>query len=674
MMSPDQSTPDLKGPNLLPSLGWVRLGMGIAAAGYALVVLARVFILRVTSATEFFELAAALLCAGAFMTSARWPRRGGLFVIGVIWLELTYTLYASAATEVTSLLVYPFLVLALGLLLGERWAIGGALVTGSVIPLAVFAGRYAQGIQDNGAATVISVVMVEIILVCAGLFSRAVLRSFRQLLENSERLRGRYTRLFQDMPDGLLEIDPAGRIVEANAAAEHLFAADRGKLAGQMLADVLARSEIGPGLVLQDIRPGLPVTLQAGGRQYEVAAGTPPDAAGSALLVVRDVTSRHQIMEKQALLQRLETVGQLAGGIAHEYNNLLTAIGGNAGLLKVHPDPDVQRFATQILIAQQRAANLTRQMQAFSRHDFHLPEVISLSRELLEWSELLRHLAGERCRLELKGEGAAWVKADPVQVEQILVNLINNARDATPPDGAVEIRLNRLARADAQRLGSTLEAGWQIVLEVADRGTGMTPEVKSRLFEPFFTTKPPGRGTGLGLAAVHGLVTQNGGAIEIETEPGRGTTARIFLPEVPAGERTASGNPLPAPNPAQRHVLLVDDDVTACRTAVFALEQAGFQVTIVDNGFEAVKFFRQSAVGIDLVIASAVLPVLAGRELGERLRKLHPGLPILYVCGRFDLPAGWPADEQAFPLLIKPFRAEDLLKRVEALLPPARKQ
>ncbi len=660
-------------PDSPRNLAWVRMGILLSAVGYTLVVAARVFLNHDTGTTVWLDGVVAGLSAGALLGFRRWPRPAGLFVIGVIWLELTHTLYASAAPEVTSMLVYPVLVLSLALLQGERWAIGTAAVTGLAIPLAICGGRRVRGIESDPAAVLTSIVVVEIILICTGLLALAILASYRRLLANSERLRGRYTRLFQEMPDGLLETDPAGRIVEANAAAERLLPSGGGTLGGQLLPAVLAHGEIGPAFVPSEIRPGHPVVLQAGARRLEVSAGTPPDAPGSALLVVRDVTASHQTMERQALVQRLDTVGQLAGGIAHEFNNLLTAIGGNAGLLKSHPDGDVQRFATQIIVAQQRAAALTRQMMAFARHDFHQPEVISLGRELNEWEGLLRHLLGDHCRLEIKGGGSSWVEVDQVQIEQILVNLLTNARDASAPGGRIEIRLSRLLRAEAQRLGSTLEAGAQVLLEVVDQGHGMSAEVKSRLFEPFFTTKPPGQGPGLGLAAVHGMVSQNRGAIEIVSEVGVGTTVRLFLPEVPADSRPSSGNPLPAPLLSRRHVLLVDDDATACRTAVFALEQGGFMVTVVDSGFEAVKFFRQSPTEIDLVIAGVVLPVLSGRELVERLRKLHPALPALYVCGRFDLPAGWPADEQKFPLLMKPFRAEDLLKRVEGLLPKPEK-
>ena len=668
-MTHAKSHPDHPTPKLPPNFGWIRISIGIVAVGYALVAIALYLIRRDLTLILLIDAVTAVLSAGAFLVFAKWPRPSGLFVISLVWIQLTNNLYILAAPEVTSILVYPALMLPLGLMLGERWSIAGAFITVVAIPLAVFGGRQAQGITTDTAGTVVSIVIIEIVMVCSGFFARTILASFRRLLAGSEQLRKRYSRLFQDMPDGLLETDPTGRIVEANAVAERLLAPGGNPLAGQLLAEVLARAAIGPTFVPGDIRPGHPLVLQAGASRYEVSAGTPPDAPGSALLVVRDVTARQQIMERQALMQRLDTVGQLAGGIAHEFNNLLTAIGGNAGLLKTHPDGDVQRFAAQIMIAQERAASMTRQMTAFARHDLHQPEVISLGRELNEWEGLLRHLLGEHCRLDIKGGGSSWVEVDQVHVEQILVNLVTNARDASPQGGRIEIRLSRLLRAEAGRLGSTLEAGSQVLLEVIDQGHGMSPEVKRRLFEPFFTTKPPGQGPGLGLAAVHGLVAQNHGAIEITSEVGVGTTVRLFFPEVSAGSRPSSVNPLPAATLSRRHVLLVDDDATACRTAVFALEQAGFAVTVIDTGFEAVRFFRQSPTEIDLVITSVVLPVLTGRELIERLRKLHPVLPALYVCGRFDLPAGWPADEKNFPLLMKPFRAEDLLKRVEALLP-----
>ncbi len=536
-MSQHRSVPISPGFNLPPNIDWMRISIGIVAVGYALVAITRGFIQRDFTVILFINVVTSLLCCVAYLTFARWPRPSGLFVLGLVWLQLTNDLFVRAAPEVTSMLVYPALMLPLGLMLGERWSIGGAVLTGIAIPLAIFGGRHAQSITTDTAGVVASIVVVEIILLCSGIFARTILVSFRRLLAESERLRWRYTRLFQDMPDGLLEIDPAGRIVEVNAAAEQLFNHSREQLLGQPLVDILARCGMGPKLILREICSGHPGLLQAGTRHFEITAGTPPDSTGSAMLVMRDVTTRHQTMEKQAEVQRLETVGQLAGGIAHEYNNLLTAIGGNADLLKTHPDREVQRFATQILIAQQRAAVLTRQMLAFARHDLHQPEIISLSQELQEWGDLLRHLMGDHGRLEIKGAGAVWVEADRVQIEQILVNLINNARDASSAGGVVELRFSRVARSMAHKLGSTLRANWQVMLEIEDRGYGMTAEVKSRLFQPFFTTKPTGQGTGLGLAAVHGLVSQNKGSIEVDSELGRGTTVRIFFPEINSTSR-----------------------------------------------------------------------------------------------------------------------------------------
>jgi CheY-like chemotaxis protein len=308
-------------------------------------------------------------------------------------------------------------------------------------------------------------------------------------------------------------------------------------------------------------------------------------------------------------------------------------------------------------------------MQAFARHDLHQPEVISLGRELVEWRESFQQVLGSHCRMEYKGEGKAWVLVDRLQIEQILRHLLKNAREASPPGAIVELRLSRQQRSAAEALGSPLDAGSQVLVEVVDFGRGMTAAVKARLFEPFFTTKPVGQGTGLSLAAVHGLVTQNGGAVEVESAVQQGTTVRLFFPEVVGENRTASGSPLPRAVPGLRHLLLVDDDATACRTVTFALEQAGYEVTVVDSGFKAVQFIRQASPKIQMAIVSASLPLMAGRELGERLQKHTPGLPVLYVCGRFDVPPDWPADTARFPLLLKPFRPADLIQRIGEMHP-----
>jgi two-component system cell cycle sensor histidine kinase/response regulator CckA len=269
-------------------------------------------------------------------------------------------------------------------------------------------------------------------------------------------------------------------------------------------------------------------------RFYEISVGdeVAASAPSGRLLVVRDVTERRLLEGRLGHAQRLETVGQLAGGVAHDFNNLLTVIGGNASLLAELPQPEVRGLAMEMLAAQERGLSLTRQLLAFARREVRRPEPLDLGEVVGGISRLLERLLGEQHRLRLEAGAPVPVVADRGQLEQVLVNLVSNARDALVGGGEVEVTVRRLDRREATALGSGLDAPRQALLQVADLGQGMAPEVLARIFEPFFTTKPRDKGTGLGLATVHGIVNQSGGQVTVESAPGRGTRFSIFLPSV----------------------------------------------------------------------------------------------------------------------------------------------
>ncbi len=361
--------------------------------------------------------------------------------------------------------------------------------------------------------------------------------------------------------------------------------------------------------------------------------------------------------------QKMEAVGRLAGGVAHDFNNLLTVIGAGAEFLKESADPMVRDLADEIAAAQERGARLTRQLLAFARRDVTQPRSVDLCHVVTELEPLMRKLAGAQAPLRLDLAGPAWIVADPGQVEQILLNLVANARDAMPEGGTLTVAV------------ATAAAGYErppagfVVLRVEDTGTGMTEAVRAHIFEPFFTTKPRGRGTGLGLPMVHGIVTQNGGRVDVDSEPGRGTAVKVFWPEAPAPVESAvvaARAPAP-PGPASGTVLLVEDDEQARGLIRLQLQRAGYRVLEAHDAATALAI--ASVERVDLLLTDVVMPGLSGLDLAQRLRAERPDLAVLLMSGYLDDPrvmqTGLDAD---LPILLKPFRGEDLRTQVAARL------
>lgn len=337
---------------------------------------------------------------------------------------------------------------------------------------------------------------------------------------------------------------------------------------------------------------------------------------------------RRRLEEQLRQSQKMEAVGLLAGGIAHDFNNLLTAILGTASLLRetLPEDGEQAEEIREIETAAQRGASLTRQLLTFTRRQVHQPRSMELNQVITQLTHLLRRLLGEEIRLDTRLDpSGAWVKADPGQVEQVLMNLAVNARDAMPRGGVLTISTGRLPPD-----GAGVEA---VVLTVADNGQGMAPEIQARAFEPFFTTKEIGRGSGLGLATVYGIVEQAGGTIELESSPGKGTIFRIRLPGA-SGERPASG---PAASPRGSHgsetVLLVEDEAPVRAIARRLLTASGYQVLEAADAVQARRLAEEHAGRIDLLITDVIMPGMRGPELAEELVGREPGLRVLFISG-----------------------------------------
>ena len=383
---------------------------------------------------------------------------------------------------------------------------------------------------------------------------------------------------------------------------------------------------------------------------------------------VEDVTEQRVAAERLKHAQRLESLGTLAAGVAHDFNNLLTVINGYSELLlnPVH-GPGVQEAAQSIHHASERAAGLVRQLLAFSRQQHLSPRLVDLNQSVTGVYKMLRRLIPENVeiRMELEKEIGS-VKADPGQLEQIILNLAVNARDAMPSGGALTIATYEAKIFDVGDRALGIPPGEYVVLSVEDTGIGIPPEVQARIFEPFFTTKEPGRGTGLGLATVHGIVTQSGGQVRVSSEAMRGSTFQIYLPKV-AGRPAQDVPAMPIMlRHGGEHILLVEDDPNVRRLVASALRNAGFEVTGVEDPRLALNLVKERRV--DLLISDLVLPGMNGRELSRKIIERSPGTRVVFITGHIDHPVVDQVIADRATLLQKPFGSGRLLDSVRRTL------
>jgi CheY-like chemotaxis protein len=371
----------------------------------------------------------------------------------------------------------------------------------------------------------------------------------------------------------------------------------------------------------------------------------------------------------------MDAMGRLAGGIAHDFNNILTAIVGYADLLGASLDGADPRAADveEIRRVAERAASLTRRLLDFSRRQVIEPRVVAPGELIAGMHGMLRRLIGENIDVSTGVVEALWaVKADPAQLEHVLVNLVVNARDAMPSGGALAIETaNVTLSPDDPRRPAEAPPGDYAMISVRDTGVGFSEESKAHLFEPFFTTKPPGEGTGLGLATCYGIVRQSGGFIAIASERGRGTTASVFLPRTDEAPQPAADAPGARDAGGTETVLVAEDDPTVRAMAVRVLRDRGYTPLEATDGDEALRVLLRHPGGVDLLLTDVVMPNRGGRDLARHVAELRPGVRILYVSGYLhdeELEAG-----AAF--LQKPFSAAALVSKVRETLdaaPPAR--
>ena len=389
---------------------------------------------------------------------------------------------------------------------------------------------------------------------------------------------------------------------------------------------------------------------------------------------LRDITERRRLEDQLLQAQKMEAIGQLTAGIAHDFNNLLTAINGFAGLLQLRlPADDPQRKTVgKILNAGERAANLISQLLAFSRKQIVSPEVIELNAIVARMDKMLTRIIGEHIRVSFKPAPDLWpIKADPTQIEQVIVNLAVNARDAMPSGGKLIIETQNVV-LEEDFIASHLQAqpGPHVLLAVSDTGAGMTEEVKAHLFEPFFTTKEPGRGTGLGLAMIYGIVKQSGGSIWVYSEVDHGTVFKIYLPRAEPAERPLPNTQDTTEKPSGDETILVAEDADDVRDLIRqVLQESGYTVLAAQNGREALQLSNNYPDPIHLLLTDIVMPGLSGRGLAEQVIKTRPELKVLFMSGYAgEAIANHGVLDPDIFLLQKPFGPRELARKVWEVL------
>jgi two-component system, cell cycle sensor histidine kinase and response regulator CckA len=529
-------------------------------------------------------------------------------------------------------------------------------------------------------------------------------------LTEQQRAQARFTGLLDAAPDAMVCVETDGRIALVNAAAERLFGYRREELVGlrvevlvpdearlrhpehreRYVTDPQPRPMGGAGMELAGRRRnGSTFPAEISLSAIETDEGTLITAA------VRDVTERlaaqaererlrtqveRERLERQVhQSQRLESLGQLAGGVAHDFNNLLGVISGYSAFVadeaQSHPAGDgwqgVRDDIEQVQHAAERAARLTHQLLAFARREVVQPRVLNLNEVVESMLRLLQRTLGEHIEIITQlGPGLDAILADVGQAEQVIVNLALNARDAMPGGGRLTIETSNTEVDEAYAASrSNLSSGRYVALRVSDNGTGMTRDVAYRAFEPFFTTKPKGEGTGLGLATIYGIVVQAGGNVRIYSELGLGTTVTVLLPVTGEPSGPAGAFPEEAARGGSERVLVVEDEPAMREVTRRILAANGYQVTAAASGAEAIAAVKDSPDPLDVLVTDVVMPGMQGREVAERITALQPGIAVLFMSGYTEgLLSGQGVLDPGINLIEKPFTEAALLGKLRGVL------
>jgi len=507
----------------------------------------------------------------------------------------------------------------------------------------------------------------------------------RQRVEAERAVRAseeRFRALVENSTEFLFLVDASDGLIYTTPGAHRHFGWSPADLLGQPFLHLLHPDDAPAARTRFDEarrRPGVPIPLEARVRHADgtyrtiegVAVNRLHEPAVRAIVVnARDVTERRVLEDQLRQVQKMEAVGRLAGGIAHDFNNLLTAILGYCNLLSedLPADSHMRSDVEEIRKAGDRAAALTRQLLAFSRRQMLQPQPVDVGVLVAQMEKMIKRLAGADIHLTMKlDDGVPNVKADPSSIEQIVINLAVNARDAMPEGGSLTIgtSLQELDESFAALHPGAI-AGRYVSLEVSDTGAGMDAPTRERIFEPFFTTKEQGKGSGLGLATVYGLVKQSGGYIWVDSAPGAGSVFKVYFPPI---DREAEPVQDARSNlSGSETVLLVEDEDTVRALAGEVLRRNGYAVLEARHSLEALRLVERHQESIDLMITDIVMSHMTGRDLAERIREGRPSMKILFISGYIDHASVQRELAAGMPFLQKPFTPEAFARKVRNVL------
>jgi two-component system cell cycle sensor histidine kinase/response regulator CckA len=509
-------------------------------------------------------------------------------------------------------------------------------------------------------------------------------RTAEEALRSSEE---RYRLLFERNLAGVFRASAEGKFTEANDSLARMLGYESGReLLGRDMADFLD-NPLERGALIRELNTRGQVV------SYEVRARRKDGSDAWALLsstllrdqqgnvvgregTVLDVTERRGLEQQLLHSQKMDAVGQLAGGVAHDFNNLLMVISSYAELLwdSIGGNAKAQHQAEEILKAARRAAGLTRQLLAFSRKQVLSPRLLDLNTVLADIGRMLPRLIGEDIQVEIRPGASLWkVKADPVQIEQVIINLAVNARDAMPRGGHLVLETSNahLDEEYARRHVGVLP-GEHVMLTVSDTGCGIPADILPHIFEPFFTTKELGKGTGLGLPTVYGIVKQSGGSIWVYSEVDRGTVFKVYLPRSAAvAEKYYEERPAAPPPRGSETILMVEDEEAVRVSTCEYLTSRGYNVLQGKDGADALQVLEHFAGTIHLLITDVIMPGMSGAELGKRLRELRPDIRVIYISGYTESTVGQHGVEATSGFLPKPFTLTALAGKVREVLDAA---
>jgi PAS domain S-box-containing protein len=578
-------------------------------------------------------------------------------------------------------LPFPLLVWA-AFRFGPPGAAAANLVTSvmAVWGTAAGSGPFASGSSSEDLLLTWSFVAVSAVTT---LLLAAVVSEGRRSEDERQKSEDRYRMLIEQAADGIFLTDAKGRCTDVNSRGCDLIGMDRAAVLEMELADFAPapdRERIAS--LVRDLAPGKAVmsnwrVRRANGSTFPAEVSAKRLEDGRIQAFVRDVTERLALEEQLSHSQKMEAVGVLAGGIAHDFNNLLTAIIGHSdfALARLPGEHKVRADIEEVAKAAGRAADLTRKLLAFARKQIVEPKVVVLNDLVGNLENMLKRVLGEKIELLTGATGEPWrVKVDPVQLEQVILNVAINARDAMPNGGRLVLECGNIHWSSRDnRLEIDMAPGPYATLTVTDTGVGMDAETLSRMFEPFYTTKDRSQGTGLGLAVSYGIVKQAGGYIWATSEPGKGSTFRIFLPRATEQQafQAAPSEEAAAPESADggETILLIEDEPLVRDLAVEVLNSRHYKVLTAKNGEEAIAIARAHPEEIHLTVTDVVLPAMSGKEVAERLKESRPGLKVLFMSGYAEeqvVHQGVVDRDVAF--LAKPFTPSALTEKVRGVL------